>query len=115
MISRKNEHIESLKQQFLDYESTFSYLPEETGKKLIELREKNEFTQNEVADIIGIARNTLSNYEKGKRSLDIITLRKLCKLYNVPRIIYLVLKVPLQVIMIFNQMMLYVALAFLKI
>lgn len=62
MISRKNEHIESLKQQFLDYESTFSYLPEETGKKLIELREKNEFTQNEVADIIGIARNTLSNY-----------------------------------------------------
>lgn len=83
MISRKNEHIESLKQQFLDYESTFSYLPEETGKKLIELREKNEFTQNEVADIIGIARNTLSNYEKGKRSLDIITLRKLCKLYNV--------------------------------
>ena len=32
MISRKNEHIESLKQQFLDYESTFSYLPEETGK-----------------------------------------------------------------------------------
>ena len=35
MISRKNEHIESLKQQFLDYESTFSYLPEETGKKSV--------------------------------------------------------------------------------
>mgnify|MGYP000494267938 CR=1 FL=1 len=51
MISRKNEHIESLKQQFLDYESTFSYLPEETGKKLIELREKKmNLTQNEVAE-----------------------------------------------------------------
>ena len=83
MTSHKNEQLNSLKQQFLDYESTFSNLPEETGKKLIELREKNGYTQNEVADIIGIARNTLSNYEKGKRSLDLITLRKICKLYNV--------------------------------
>ena len=82
MTSHKNEQLNSLKQQFLDYESTFSNLPEETGKKLIELREKNGYTQNEVADIIGIARNTLSNYEKGKRSLDLITLRKICKLYN---------------------------------
>ena len=41
MISRKNEHIESLKQQFLDYESTFSYLPEETGKKLIRRRSES--------------------------------------------------------------------------
>lgn len=47
------------------------------------LREDNDFTQNTVATYLGIAQNTYSQYETGKRLLSIEYAIALCKFYNV--------------------------------
>lgn len=52
-------------------------------KRLRELRDKNGYKQNHVADKLGIRSNTLSGYENGKRSPDPDMLVKLAELYNV--------------------------------
>ena len=49
---------------------------------LRELREKNKNTAAEVAEVLGIARSTYSNYEQGIRMIDIELIIPLAKLYN---------------------------------
>lgn len=58
---------------------TKNLLPE----KLKELRKINNYTQDYVADILGVVRQTYSHYETGKRTSDATALYKLAGLYNV--------------------------------
>ncbi len=78
----RNLHdIKQEKKHFENNASVFEQIYRDMGKKLVEIREEMGYTQQEAAEIIGIGRSTLSNYEKGKRTIDIITLHKLCSLY----------------------------------
>ena len=47
------------------------------------LREDNDFTQKQIADLLGIAQTTYSQYELVKRPLPIDYLIFLCKFYKV--------------------------------
>lgn len=53
------------------------------GNKLIQLRKRNKFTQNEIADKLGIARSTYSNYERNYNEPDLTVLAKLSSIYDV--------------------------------
>ncbi len=46
------------------------------------LREDRDLTQKQIADLLGVAQTTYSQYELGKRSLPIDYLIALCKFYN---------------------------------
>ena len=48
-----------------------------------ELREDNDYTQTQVADVLGTAQQVYSRYETGVRNLPIEHLVKLCKFYKV--------------------------------
>ena len=47
------------------------------------LREDADFNQNKIADMLGVAQTTYSQYELSKRPLPIDYLIALCKFYNV--------------------------------
>ena len=51
--------------------------------KLRELRENNELTQQNVADILNCKQNTYQQYESGNRQIPIEALKKLCLYYKV--------------------------------
>ncbi|MDE6980713.1 MAG: helix-turn-helix domain-containing protein, partial [Lachnospiraceae bacterium] len=53
------------------------------GKRIIELRRKQGFTQAELAKIIGISRSALSLYEIEKREPDIDTLNRIASAFDV--------------------------------
>lgn len=53
------------------------------AKRLKELRQENNYSQYEIADIIGIAQVTYSDYELGRRSVSIQNLVKIAQIYNV--------------------------------
>ncbi len=46
-------------------------------------RELRQLTQDEASKLIGISKDTLSNYERGKSYPDIPILRKIEEVYNV--------------------------------
>ncbi|MEF2764322.1 MAG: helix-turn-helix transcriptional regulator [Mediterraneibacter sp.] len=48
-----------------------------------ELREDNDLTQKQIADMLGVAQTTYSQYELDKRPLPIDYLIALCKYYKV--------------------------------
>lgn len=50
------------------------------GANLKELRKANGYTQEQVADFLGIQRSTYSNYELGDREAPIDILEKMCNL-----------------------------------
>ncbi|MDF2722552.1 MAG: xre [Paenibacillus sp.] len=50
---------------------------------LSRLRKTKKITQQEVADALGIARNTYTQYELGRRVPDYETMKKLAAYYNV--------------------------------
>ncbi|WP_018132115.1 helix-turn-helix domain-containing protein [Effusibacillus pohliae] len=50
--------------------------------RLTELRKRYEYTQQQVADFLGISRGAYANYEIGKREPDADTLAKLAELYD---------------------------------
>jgi transcriptional regulator with XRE-family HTH domain len=52
-------------------------------KRLNEQRVKNNLTQEEVADILGVARTTYAMYEQGNREMDYSSLLKLADYYKV--------------------------------
>ena len=51
--------------------------------RLKELREENNLTQTQVAELLNVKQNTYSQYETEKRQLSIEILIKLAKLYKV--------------------------------
>lgn len=51
--------------------------------KLKELRKAHSYTQDYVASVLGIVRQTYSHYENGKRTPNFETLYKLAGLYNI--------------------------------
>ena len=50
---------------------------------LKEVRQDHDITQQEVAAILGIAQNTYSQYENGKREIPISVLIQICQYYKV--------------------------------
>lgn len=53
------------------------------SKKLKELRKENNYSQQEIANLIGIAQVTYSNYELCRQSVSIQNLVKIARIYNV--------------------------------
>lgn len=52
-------------------------------ERLKALREDRDLTQSQIADMLGVAQNTYSQYEMGKRPLPIEFLVSLCRYYKV--------------------------------
>lgn len=53
------------------------------GNKIVEYREKNNQTQNDISFLTGIENSEISKYEKGKINMTISTLLKLSQALNV--------------------------------
>lgn len=56
---------------------------ESIGRKLKILRKSKGFTQEDVANRLGLVRTTISNYEIGRRTPHLSELRKFADLYGV--------------------------------
>ena len=52
-------------------------------EKLKMLRQRNNYTQQDIADKLGVTRSTVSNFEIGRRKPEIDVLEKLAAIYNV--------------------------------
>lgn len=55
----------------------------EIGNKIMELRKKKGVSQEELAEIIGVARQTISKWELGETSPDLKQSKELSKIFNV--------------------------------
>lgn len=55
----------------------------ELGNKIMELRKMNNLSQEELAEKIGVARQTISKWELGETSPDIKQAKTLSKLFNI--------------------------------
>ena len=51
--------------------------------RLKEIRKQNKLTQEQVANIIGVAKTTYCNYEIGRSEMEFNSIIKLAKYYNV--------------------------------
>lgn len=49
---------------------------------LLDLREKHNLKQKDVANILGVSQQTYSNYERGKREIPICYLKTLAEFYH---------------------------------
>ena len=52
-------------------------------RRLRDLREDNDLTQDRLVKILGIHKTTYTNYEQGKREIPFWLVIKLAKMYNV--------------------------------
>ena len=55
----------------------------EIGKKIMELRKKNGLSQEQLADKVGVARQTISKWELGETSPDLKQAKELSKIFNI--------------------------------
>lgn len=55
----------------------------EIGNKILELRKKNNLSQEALAEKIGVSRQTISKWELGETSPDIKQAKELSKVFNV--------------------------------
>jgi transcriptional regulator with XRE-family HTH domain len=55
----------------------------EIGKKIMEFRKKNGLSQEELAEKVGVARQTISKWELGETSPDLKQAKVLSKIFNV--------------------------------
>ena len=55
----------------------------EFGKKIMKLRKKNGLSQEELAEKVGVARQTISKWELGETSPDLKQSKELSKIFNV--------------------------------
>ena len=53
------------------------------GQNLKDMRIKNKYNQEDIAEQLGVTKQTISNWEKGKRTPDINHLIKLANIYQV--------------------------------
>lgn len=51
-------------------------------KRLRDLREDNDYTQAEIAEILNISQPQYNRYETGKRDIPTDILRRLCQIYK---------------------------------
>ena len=51
-------------------------------QRIKELREDNDYSQQEIADLLGIRQNVYSRYETGKNEMSIKLLLKLSEIYK---------------------------------
>lgn len=52
-------------------------------KKISDLREDHDFTQQHIADVLGTSQTMYARYERGANELPIRNLITLCKFYNI--------------------------------
>lgn len=52
-------------------------------KRLRDLREDNDLTQTQVAEILGTSQTMYARYERGANEIPVRHIIKLCRLYNV--------------------------------
>lgn len=57
--------------------------PESFSARLKRLREQNGYTQEKLGETMGVTRQTISSWERGRTEPDIAALKMLAKLYNV--------------------------------
>lgn len=57
--------------------------PNEIGKFILELRKKNNLTQQKFADMFGVTYQAVSKWENGKNLPDILILKDICNKFNV--------------------------------
>ena len=55
----------------------------EIGKKILDLRKKNSLSQEELAEKVGVARQTISKWELGETSPDLKQAKELSKIFKV--------------------------------
>lgn len=55
----------------------------EIGKKILELRKKNNLSQENLAEKIGVARQTISKWELGETNPDLKQTKKLANIFNI--------------------------------
>ena len=53
------------------------------GRNVKAYREKLHYTQDAIANFLGVKRELISYYENGKREIDLVKLEKLADLYNI--------------------------------
>ena len=53
------------------------------GQNLKDMRIRNKYNQEDIAEQLGVTKQTISNWEKGKRTPDINHLIKLANIYQV--------------------------------
>ena len=58
-------------------------MEKDTGKKLKELREKHGLSQEKFADEIGVSRQIVSRWEKGKVIPNVSSVKKICDYYGI--------------------------------
>lgn len=52
-------------------------------RRLRDLREDNDLTQNQLVELLGMHKTTYTNYEQGKREIPFELAIRLAKIYNV--------------------------------
>ncbi|MDE6373352.1 MAG: helix-turn-helix domain-containing protein, partial [Clostridia bacterium] len=53
------------------------------GERLYNLREEHRFSQDELAEKLGVSRQTISNWENDKVKIDVIKAAEICRLYGI--------------------------------
>ncbi len=61
----------------------------DVGNRLKIIRQQNNLTQQQIADVLGITRSTYCSYEIGRRAVDLNTILNLARFYNLPVDIFL--------------------------
>ena len=60
-----------------------------TGNIIRTLRMNHGYTQEQLGDLLGVRKSAIQKYEAGTiRNLKIDTIRQLCKIFNVPPIVF---------------------------
>ena len=54
-----------------------------TGERLQNLRNDRDWTQKQVAEMIGTTRNQVGKYERNEQEMSVPVLKKFCKVFNV--------------------------------
>ena len=55
----------------------------EIGNKILELRKKNNLSQEKLAEQVGVARQTISKWELGETSPDLKQSKKISEIFNI--------------------------------
>ena len=55
----------------------------EIGNRILELRKKRNITQEQLAEKVGVSRQTISKWELGETAPDLVQAKKLSKIFNI--------------------------------